>query len=253
VNKKIRTFLIIILSAFCPFFAMASDISGDVCLSVNEINSQKIVDFKGAYIGVPLVSPDLISPQLPEDIRTLSDGTKVRLGRAYDVDTFGVKTESFGMGEMRFSHQKEILLYTSGICDCIGISVWDSATQTACLYHASKMELREKKRLFLENIDSIKAEFSGETSDLKVFLASCFLSRDLAEVVDLLQKNGFVVSGLFVPAVLLGEWEQLANGNFKQKTYYFDEETMLSSKNQRNLVMTINGSTGKTGVYPSWI
>ena len=204
-------------------------------------NPGKIEKFKADYAAIPVVSEEIVIPQLA---RTSEHLTCI-------VETGGEIVQKFGMGEKRITKGEELLLYTDGICDCIGISVWDSVNKIACLYHASKMELREMKFLFQEGfLDNIKS-FSEDLSSLEINLASCYWSKDLVEVIDLLQTQGFRISGLYVPDALL------ENSEFEYNTYvdrgstpsaYFVPESPVPS-----LAMMLNSGTGKIRIYPNWV
>jgi hypothetical protein len=203
-------------------------------------NPGKIEKLKAAYTAIPVVSEEIVIPQLA---RTSEHPTCI-------VETAGVIVQKFGMGEKRITKGEELLLYTDGICDCIGISVWDSVNKIACLYHASKMELGERNFLFQEwFLDKIKS-FSEDLSSLEINLASCYWSKDLVEVIDLLQTQGFRISGLYVPDALLEISE------FELNTYvdrggtpsaYLVPESAVPS-----LAMTLNSGTGEIRIYPNW-
>ena len=202
-------------------------------------NPEKIDQFKAAYAAIPVVSEEIVIPQLA---RTSEHPTCI-------VETAGAIVQKFGMGEKRITKGEELLLYTDGICDCIGISVWDSVNKIACLYHASKMELREMNFLFQgEFLDKIKS-FAEDLSSLEINLASCYWSKDLVEVIDLLQTQGFRISGLYVPDALL------ENSEFEYNTYvdrgstpsaYFVPESPVPS-----LAMMLNSGTGEIRIYPN--
>lgn len=185
-------------------------------------NSEKIKEYKSRYAAIPSVSIETICPK---PLAT---------------------TEGFGMGEKRIVSGEEKLLHTDGICDCIGISVWDPATKIACLYHASKMELREMRHLFQEGFLDVIKSFS---KDLQINLASCYWSRDLVEVIDLLQEQGFRISGLYVPDAVI------ENSEFEHNTYVDREHTPSAyfPGNHASLAMTLNTATGKVEIHPSWI
>jgi hypothetical protein len=75
------------------------------------------------------------------------------------------------------------------------------------------MELGERNFLFQEwFLDKIKS-FSEDLSSLEINLASCYWSKDLVEVIDLLQTQGFRISGLYVPDALLEISRRLLNNN----------------------------------------
>ena len=191
-------------------------------------NPEKIDQFKAAYAAIPVVSEEMVIPQLAR--------------------TSG---HPFGMGEKRITKGEELLLYIDGICDCIGISVWDSVNKIACLYHASKMELREMKFLFQEGfLDNIKS-FSEDLSSLEINLASCYWSKDLVEVIDLLQTQGFRISGLYVPNALLENSEFECNiyvDRGSRPSAYFVPESAVPS-----LAMMLNSGTGEIRIYPNWV
>ena len=201
-------------------------------------NPGKIEKFKAAYAAIPVVSEEIVIPQLA---RTSEHPTCI-------VEAGGEIVQKLGMGEKRITKGEELLLYTDGICDCIGISVWDSVNKLACLYHASKMELREMKFLFQEGfLDKIKS-FSEDLSSLEINLASCYWSKDLIEVIGLLQTQGFRISGLYVPNALLENYEFEYNR-------YVDRESTPSAYfpgSHASLAMTLNSATGEIGIYPSW-
>ncbi len=251
-NKCLCSFfavLVVVLFDTQRVFATASDILGATYTNETIEDPEKIMNFKAPYGSIPPISELFVHPQLPEETIVLPNGGKAICGRACDIETNGMKVESFGMGERRVVQEKEELLYTFGICDCIGISIWDPQSKTAGLYHASKMELRENNFLFQENISEIMKFFPANTSCLEVNLASCYWSNDLSEVIDLLQARNFRISGLFSPDVLL---ESTEHG---RKIYVNKETTPLSyfQKTCCSLIVALNSSTGEIGIYPSWL
>jgi len=208
---------------------------------------QTIERIKSPYAGIPIISAELISSQLPIAYIEIF-GKKCIQGRPYEVETHGMNVESLHMGEKKVLRgEEDKLLYTSGICDCIGISVWDPLSSSACLYHVSKMELRESVHLFQEFLDEIKG-FSENSSSLEINLASCYWSEDLIQVLDLFRAQGLCISGLYVPNALMEYSDKLNIFIDKEITpaaYFFRDSFPF-------LAMTLNTSTGKTGIHPNW-
>ncbi|MBL0942006.1 MAG: hypothetical protein IBJ00_04690, partial [Alphaproteobacteria bacterium] len=150
-----------------------------------------------------------------------------------------------GMGEKRVVQNKDLILYTKGIADCIGIAVWEPEEKIAALYHASKMELRDNELMFKEHfIDVIKKDIL-DLSKVEVNIISFYWSQDALTVVKLFQKNGFKITGLSIPDAAK------ENTEFEDNTY-INKNTVPSNylafkERVPRAAMSLNTRNGQVG------
>jgi hypothetical protein len=186
-------------------------------------NPDKVREFSSQYTFPPVVNKQFIE-------KSSSDMTGF---------------EVFGMGEKRVVRNKNLILYTKEIVDCIGIAVWDPDTKIAALYHASKMELRDNEWIFKEHfIDVIKKDII-DLSNVEVNIISSYWSKDVLTVLNLLQKNGFKITGLSIPD------SAKENTEFEYNTY-LDKNTVPSNyltykESVPSAAMSLNTSNGQVG------
>lgn len=164
-----------------------------------------------------------------------------------DINDSARQSRYVEMGHSLIVQNEEGIISTSDIRDCIGISVWDPLSRTAALYHASKMELRKNAGMFNDYfLDFLKEKISKPEATV-VKLASCYWSKDLFQVVDLLEKGGFNISGLWVPDAFMEDTSE-----FVSTTYINKGTTPKSYHSWKNgipsISMKIDIGTGKVDV-----
>ena len=194
-------------------------------------NPHKVDELKHRYRLPPLVSTEHVPLMDP-----CADG----------------RYKTLRMGQQKTLTQSKKILYTNGIADCIGIAVWDQKTKIACLYHCSKMELRDKADLMFkkEFIDHIKREIP-DLSEVKVYLASTYWSEDAMTVIKMLEENGFHITGISIPDMAI-----ISPTNDSGLTQYVSKPLDVLGVNplKKPVVtsMVLNADTGAVGVLRTY-
>lgn len=203
-------------------------------------NEEKISVIKASFSVIPLLENGLILPQITLKSLKLSKTGKVGVGFK--------KTTSEG-----------IILHTHGLCDCVGISVWNTETRTASLFHFYEDNLYDNPNYLQEIIAEIRS-FSFVTSYLKIYLASSYLNN-VVTIINRLQAEGFNISGLYVPDALREDSEfdhDVYVGEGVPLAFMPTPDDDLHGELQRRpnlpyLSMTIDGEMGEVRVYPRWL
>ncbi len=108
-----------------------------------------------------------------------------------------------------FIENKETVLCTKGIGDCIGIAVWKPGL--SCLYHCTKMELRDDTRWkFKSFIDELKRKVGEDLSSVRISIVSSCWSDDVRTVILLLEESGFQISSISIPDIVFASSSERA-------------------------------------------
>jgi len=144
---------------------------------------------------------------------------------------------------MKIVQNQDLKLYTNGIEECIGITVWDCESKTAALFHASRMYLSEAKTdLFQRHfIDKLKEKIKN-FSHTRVNLVSCYWSPDALLAIELLLNNDIPISGLRIPAALLLR-------DKSQITRYIDQHKvpLIYTNGAPAMALALDTATGQLG------
>lgn len=176
--------------------------SSDACTAFHEDESVSI------YIPARRILHD------PEKVKQFSLGYDNKFGSVesqFEVEgNHGWDNIPTGWHLIFESHREivqdqNVVLYTAGVQECIGITVWDPESKTAALLHATCLYLSEAradnvfKNLFIDKLKEKIKDFSRT----QVNLISCYWSSDALLAIDLLLSNGIPISGLRIPQALL--------------------------------------------------
>lgn len=145
--------------------------------------------------------------------------------------------------KIQIVQDKDLILYTNDIQECIGITVWDHKSKTAALFHASRMYLSEAtsnlfKRYFIDKLKEKIEDFSQAS----VNLISCYWSTDALLAIKLLMDNDIPISGLCIPRSLI----KRENARIIR---YVDKNEVLPVYTNGNpaIALALDTTTGKIG------
>ena len=151
--------------------------------------------------------------------------------------------DMFGMSEQRISQHESKILYTDGLVDCIGLSVWDPSNKVASLKHVTKMELGDNNSIFKEYFIAPLMSKITDPSNTTVNIVSSYGTKDTLEVIEIMQANGFPISGISIPNAAIEITKTEFNRYVDESTTpqnYFSETTPMAA-------MCIDTQTGKVG------
>lgn len=98
----------------------------------------------------------------------------------------------------RKANPKSPVLLTRGVVDSVAIALFDKETEKSALYHASKMELGPNdfgEKIFeTRYLPEIKKFFEGTNPE--IYLISGYYSKDLSDIVKLMQGSGMTIKGV---------------------------------------------------------
>ncbi len=203
-------------------------------------NEEKITSIKVPFGAIPLLENEFILPQFALKSLKLSRTGKVGVG-------------------FKEATSEGIILHTHSLCDCVGISVWNTETRAASLFHFYEDNLRDNPNYLQEIIAEIRS-FSFVTSYLKIYLASGYLNN-VVTIINRLQAEEFNISGLYVPDALREDSEfdhDVYVGEGVPLAFMPTPDDDLHGELQRRpnlpyLSMTIDGEMGEVRVYPRWL
>ncbi|MBY0501204.1 MAG: hypothetical protein K2P93_04295 [Alphaproteobacteria bacterium] len=151
--------------------------------------------------------------------------------------------DMFGMSEQRISQSENKILYTSGLVDCIGLSVWDPLNEVASLKHVTKMELGANSSIFKDHFIVPLMSKITDPSKTTVNIVSSYWTKDTLEMIEIMQSYGFPISGISIPKAAMETTKTEFNRYVDKSTtppIYFSEVTPMA-------VMCIDTQTGKVG------
>jgi len=142
----------------------------------------------------------------------------------------------FGMGEQRVvSTETGAILLTSGIADCVGISVYDPMHKKSGLFHFSKNN-------FFSDLEDFFKQFNPATAT--IHMVSAWYSPELVAAVGYIEKQGFSITGFNVndACVCAGELDKYVDKNHVPESYLRGDRVDIS--------FMLDTATGKLGFTP---
>lgn len=155
------------------------------------------------------------APGAFEEYDAMFAGVKVlpAIQKAFTPSIYGAQPRVFD-GIYSFTKNNGSVLYTDGLGDCVGIAVYfpgkDEVQGFSCVYHCTRFELfgQGGSGLSTRFEDTFLAELlkitgSADKSQVKIYLASTYLTNSVTEVLRRIKDAGFAITATSFPQIAI--------------------------------------------------